>query len=153
MTTNTDNWNLCVVHEVCPICCSALNASILSILPEDSSKETAEEIKNMDGKAIGFSDEPCKNCQEKINKGYIALIGLNETKTEIINNSVNLKDIYRIGLLWFQRQVAEKVFVEWTELKRPEPFILLDSKKFNFFAEKAAKPKSESNEKSQSTET
>lgn len=151
MTTNTNNWEVGLVHELCPICCSKLNEQI--IMPTHLSKMTAEEIKNMDGKAIGFSDEPCKNCQENINKGYIALIGIDETKTKINNNSVNLRDIYRIGLLWFQRQAAEKVFVKWTESKRPEHFILLDSKKFNFFAEKATKPDSESNEKSQSTET
>lgn len=150
MTTNTDNWEVGMVHELCPICCVKLNEQI--ILPQKLNKKTAEEIKAMNGKAIGFSNEPCKDCQEYINKGYLALIGFDETKTKTSEGSVNLKDLYRIGLLWFKHEAAERIFTTWTEAKRPEPFILLDSESFSYFAEKATEPGTENNEKSQSTE-
>lgn len=151
MTNKTNYWTVGLVHELCPICCTKLNEQIL--LPQVLSEKVAKEIDKMHGKAIGFSKEPCEDCQEKINKGYLALIGFDETKTETSNDKVNFKDLYRIGLLWIKREVAEKAFTSWVEEKRPESFILLDTEIFNFFAEKAVKPEPENNEKSQSTET
>lgn len=150
MTSKDSNWEVGLVHELCPICCKETNSSIL--IPKQLTRKAAEEIRQAHGKAVGFS-EPYEECQEYINKGYLALIGFDETKSNTKDGTVNLKDLYRIGLLWMRKETAEHVFENWFKQQRPESFILLESGAFNYFMEKASEPETtQNNEKSQNTE-
>ena len=79
----------------------------------------------MHGKVIGFS-EPCKECQAKLDEGWVALIGIDPEKSLAKDGHVALKDAYRTGkFAWLKRQVAKDIFEEGF------PFFLLEDEVFD----------------------
>lgn len=114
------NLETALVHEVCPICCAKTNEQIL--LNQQLTKKAAAQVKEMHGKAIGYS-EPCKECQSRIDNGFVALIAIDPSKSNTTEGTVSFNDIYRTGkLAWLKRNVAKESF-NWD---RPEPFILVE---------------------------
>lgn len=106
---STDHWTVGMVHEVCPCCLAEMNHSI--ILPEKLVKKTADQINEINGKAVGVSDEPCKDCQENINKGYRLLVGIDANRSEINEEGlVNFKEAYRTGnSIWLKFDVIREI--------------------------------------------
>lgn len=128
--SNQDNWAVGMVHEVCPICVKEMNHQI--IIPKTLNKSTKADIEHADGKAIGFSEEPCEECQGYIDDGYIAVIGFDENKSNPdLDRTVKLGNLYRTGLLFLKRHIVEDIFPDWTEQKREEPFILVTEPTFD----------------------
>lgn len=83
----SDIFSAALVHEVCPICCKAINEQIIvnSVL----NKKNAKAIDEANGKAIGYSKDACEECcKYKDNGVYIIAIDPDRS---------NDKDIYRIG--------------------------------------------------------
>lgn len=122
------NFAVGMVHELCPTCLKEHNETI--IMPTRFDKKTCNEVKNANGKAIGFS--LCTECKEVIDKGYVALIGIDPEKS---NNSstgtVALKDVWRTGkFVWLKKDVAKEVFKEVFNWERDVPFILLEDEVF-----------------------
>lgn len=79
----------------------------------------------MHGKATGFS-EPCKECQAKLNEGWVALIGIDPEKSSAKDGHVSLKDVYRTGkFVWLKKEVTKDVF------KEDLPFFLLEDEVFD----------------------
>ena len=125
------NLGTALVHEICPICCAKTNEQIL--LNQKLTEKAAAQIKEMHGKAIGFS-EPCEKCQTYIDNGFIAIIGIDLSKSNPMNDKVDLKSIWRTGqLLWLKKSVAKDIF-NWD---RPEPFILVEDAVVHLLIQKA----------------
>lgn len=123
-----DNWAVGMVHHVCPICCKEVEPEI--ILPKLISPSTKKQIEKLNGKCVGFASKPCEECQNYINQDYVAIIGFDETKTKTNDGTVNLADLYRLGLLWLRKQVALEIFPQWEEMQRKDNFILVDKQSF-----------------------
>lgn len=119
----SNNLETALVHEICPVCCKETNFQI--VLNQKLTEHYARQVKEMNGKAVGFS-EPCKECQENIDNGYIALIGFDPSKTETSNGHVKLENLYRTRLAFLKRHVADSIFGE-----QPRDFILLEDEVFD----------------------
>lgn len=111
------------VHELCPICLSKMNEHI--IMNMELSESRAKKVEEMHNKPIGFSAKPCEECQKLIDQGYIALISIDPSKSNVKNDRVNLKDIYRTGgFSWLKKdKTLQLLDIEEYSL----PFILLDT--------------------------
>lgn len=130
MSNRNGNWAVGMVHEVCPICVKELNHQI--IIPKTLNKSTKADIEHADGKAIGFSEKACEECQGYIDDGYIAVIGFNESKSNPDQDkTVKLENLYRTGLFFLHRRVVEHIFPAWAEQQRKEPFILVTEPTFD----------------------
>lgn len=99
-----NDWAVGLVHELCPICCAKMNEMV--IIPERLTAKTKENIEQSHMKPIGFSAEPCEECKKNLDKGYIALIGIDPEKSD----TSSLEGIYRTGsLFWLKERVFDEV--------------------------------------------
>ena len=131
------NLETALVHEICPICCAKTNTQI--VLNQKLTEKAAAQVKDMHGKAIGFS-EPCNECQSHIDNGFVALIAIDPSKSIITEGITSLNDIYRTGkLAWLKRNVAKEGF-NWDN---PEPFIFVEDEVIDIFQGKLNANKSE----------
>lgn len=104
-----DNWAVGMVHELCVCCGKPTNHQI--IIPEKLNQKTKQEIEQAHGKAIGFADEPCKECQQYVDDGFVLLIGIDPDKSEKDGESIKPEDAYRTGSqVWLKREVANSIF-------------------------------------------
>ena len=71
-----------LVRELCIICCKAQDGPI--IMNKVLTEKNAKDIEDMHGKVIGFAEEPCKECQEDIDKAFM-IIGYDEEKSNMQN--------------------------------------------------------------------
>lgn len=125
------NLETALVHEICPICCAKTNEQI--VLNHKLTEKAAAQVKDMHGKAIGFS-EPCEKCQEYIAKDFVAIVGIDPSKSNPVNDKVALGNIWRTGqLIWLKKSVAKDIF-NWD---RPEPFILAEDEVVHLLIQKA----------------
>lgn len=62
----TNNFEVACVHEVCPICGKPMNEQI--IINRELTKKSAEEVRKLHNKAIGFSDNACEDCTKHKDK-------------------------------------------------------------------------------------
>lgn len=71
-----------LIHELCLLCGKKHNESIVmnSILIE----KEAQKIKELHNKATRFSEEPCSECKENIEKAFM-FIGFDEEKSDMNN--------------------------------------------------------------------
>lgn len=88
---SSDNLAVGRVHELCPICGKPMNHSI--ILNTKLTKKDAEQIKELDGKAIKISEDACEECLKHKDE-CIHVIGVDPSKSEFDNTMAN---IYRTG--------------------------------------------------------
>lgn len=72
-----ENFEVSIVKYICPICGNVAEEGIImnSLLSEDAAKE----VKNLNGKAIGYADHACKECAKY--KG-VYIIGIDESKSD-----------------------------------------------------------------------
>lgn len=71
------------VHKACPIC-GKVNESESEILisKRPLSKKINSQVRELNNKVVGFSKNPCKTCQEYLDKGAFFIIGVVEEKCE-----------------------------------------------------------------------
>lgn len=67
-----------LVYKACPVCGQEDKGQIL--MDGVLSEKNAEEIEKLHGKCIGYSDEPCKECKEMMEKAFLCII-YDESKT------------------------------------------------------------------------
>lgn len=83
----SDIFSAALVHEVCPICCKAMNEQI--IMNTIGNKKNAKSIDEANGKAIGYSHDACEECCKYKDDGvYVIAIDPDRSDDE---------DIYRTG--------------------------------------------------------
>lgn len=72
-----ENFEVSIVKYICPICGNVAEEGIImnSLLSEDAAKE----VKNLNGKAVGYANHACKECAKY--KG-IYIIGIDESKSD-----------------------------------------------------------------------
>lgn len=116
-----DNFGVSLVNYLCPICGKIAEEAIImnSILTE----KYAKEVKNLHGKAIGYSDKCCKECAQ-YKDDVVFFIGIDETKSD--------KEPYRTGQIVGVRKDSDLV-------NHVENFILKldDGTQYVFIDEKA----------------
>lgn len=95
-----------LVKEACPLCGALSNGPIImnSILSEGRAKE----VEALNGKTIGYSNEPCKSCKDIMAQSFL-LIGIVDSKT------TDHKNPYRSGNQWgIKKEAALEIFGEET---------------------------------------
>ena len=122
------NFAVGMVHDLCPTCLKKHNETI--IIPKRFTAAVCNQVKDADGKAINFS--LCTECKEVIDKGYVALIGIDPEKSNgSSTGTVTLKDVWRTGkFVWLKKDVAKEVFKEVFNWEMDAPFILLEDEVF-----------------------
>lgn len=93
-----------LVHEVCPICGKPMNESIL--MNSKIGSKYAKEVEEAHGKAIGYSENACKDCAFH-KDDCIYVIEIDAEKSEPNNP-------YRTGMYWGLRKDFA-LFVEHPE--------------------------------------
>ena len=94
-----------LVKRVCPVCCKEQDSEILmnTVLTE----KNADDVKAMHGKVIGFMEDACNECQEKLPKdkgSWLVVVDL--SKTEDKSNP------HRTGQLFgVSKEYAQKIGV------------------------------------------
>lgn len=75
--------SVAVVYKACPIC-GKVNESESEILVSTKplSKKCNQQVRALHNKVVGFSKNPCKTCQEYLDKGALFIIGVIEEKCE-----------------------------------------------------------------------
>lgn len=68
-----------IVKYLCPICCKVAEEGI--IMNSLLSEKIAKEVKNLHGKAIGYSNHACKECAKYKNEG-VFIIGIDTSKSD-----------------------------------------------------------------------
>lgn len=128
MTTKESDWAVGTIYHACPICCEKMNPEI--IIPKRLTKPSADEVRQADGKIVGFANKPCRECTKSLEKDYIAIIGFDPEQTEHKDGMVRLQDLYRIGLAWLHKNATRHIFPSWFEENHTEPFIVVDKQAF-----------------------
>lgn len=79
-TTNDKILEAAVVKRLCPVCCKAFDGEF--IMNNKLNTAQAKKVKELHGKVIGFSKDPCEECQKIIDeKNVMFFIGIDEDKT------------------------------------------------------------------------
>lgn len=117
------NLETALVHELCVCCCKEVNHLIM--MNSKLTEHYANQVKEMNGKAVGFADEPCEDCAKYINDGYVAMVGIDPTKSDPNKDgTVRLTNVYRTGkMMWVKREALNR----WLNWDRTEPFILVEN--------------------------
>lgn len=84
------NVEAVIVKTLCPVCCAEIEDSIVmnTLLTE----EAAKEVKELEGKVIGFSDHCCEECAKHKDE-VVYFVGINAEKS----SSNKLEELYRTG--------------------------------------------------------
>lgn len=102
--TDDKKLGVALAKELCPICAKEIEGPILMNTRLTSGE--AEKVEKLHGQVIGWSKEPCAECKEMKEKGFV-LIGAVEKKTTDVTNP------YRSGNIWVvAHSVATDLFGE-----------------------------------------
>lgn len=83
-----------LLKYACPICGKEnKDASAVALGNRFHDKKNVARVEAMNNKIVGFSEQPCKECQSWIDKGAFFIIGIDPEKTEDMSNP------YRTGHL------------------------------------------------------
>ena len=95
-------------QAICPICTETKDTGALLL---DRRMRDTFEMHTTTGVDI------CKDCREKIDDGYIALVGADEKQSVINDNKIKVEDAHRLAeYLWIKRHVAVQIFdTDFTE--------------------------------------
>ena len=99
-----DILGVALVKEACPLCGALTDGPIImnTILTEHRAKE----VRDLHGKTIGYSNEPCNECKEIMSQAFL-IIGVVESKTD------DEKNPYRSGNKWgIKKESAIRMFGE-----------------------------------------
>ena len=126
--SKTPEWEVAMVHELCPCCLVKMNHQFIIPNTLSISKKIAEGIREANGKAIGFSENLCEECQDKLNRDYICLIGVDPSKSQPEKNQVQLANVYRTGnSIWIKKDVISGIF----GMIPTDPFLLVEDEIFS----------------------
>ena len=99
----TDKSYVTLERKQCPIC-GVIHDKDCGLLVDTRLKKRFD-MYTTTGLAI------CSDCQKKLDDNYLAMIIVDETKSEIINDKVKLQDAHRTGeLMWIKRDAANHMF-------------------------------------------
>ena len=84
------NVEVALVKELCPVCCKEIDGPI--IMNKMLTEEAAKEVKELEGKVIGFSDHCCEECAKHKDE-VVYFIGIDAEKS----SSNKLEELYRTG--------------------------------------------------------
>lgn len=99
-----------LVKLLCAICWKEEDSEIL--LQTRDSVKVKEELERINGKPVGFMENPCKDCQKLLDKGYIHLVELDPEKSEYTSEGriVNEK-AHRTGKsAWIRKEALKEIF-------------------------------------------
>ena len=123
MNSNNDGTlGIALVKELCPVCLKAYDGPI--ILNEVLSKKNAAEVKTLNGQVVGFKEDICEECMEKL-KNYrkernisdlIFVVGVDSDLTEDKRNPYRTGKIGLIPKSCITSQKIEKHMV-YTDFK------------------------------------
>ena len=83
-----------LLKYVCPICGQVNeDASAIALGSKFNDKANVKRVEAMNNQIVGFSEKPCKECQEWIDKGAFFIIGIDVEKSDDMSNP------YRTGHL------------------------------------------------------
>lgn len=82
----SDKLGVALVKYICPICGQAKEDLQRIVLNNRLTKADAQRVESMHNQVVGFSDEPCKECQSYIDQGAFFIIGVDSDKLEDKNN-------------------------------------------------------------------
>lgn len=99
-----NNFEVALVKEICFVCTKTSDGPI--IMNSRLTEKYAKKVKNLHNKVIGFSEKPCVACQELLKQG-IALIGIDENKTEDLNNPYRTGHFAVVTEDYFNRALGE----------------------------------------------
>lgn len=104
-----------LVKEACPLCGRLQDGPIL--MNTRLTEMLAEAVEDLNGKVIGYSDEPCATCTDLMTQGFL-LIGIDEDKSKD-----DMENPYRSGQQWvISNEAAESMF-DATVLTKGAAFI------------------------------
>ena len=85
-----------LVKRLCPVCLQEQDAEIL--MNTKLSEKNADNVKAMHGKVIGFMDDACHECKEKLppEKGSWFIV-VDSEKTEDLNNPYRTGSIFGVS--------------------------------------------------------
>lgn len=99
-----NKFEVALVKKACPICGKLVDGPI--VINTMLTEKCANEVKELHGKTIGYSEEPCSECKDFMNKGFL-VIGVIGEKTDDKSNP------YRSGNQWvIKNEVAHEIFGE-----------------------------------------
>lgn len=79
---NENKLEVALAKEICYICGKEVDGPIL--MNTKLTEKEANKIKELHQKPIGFTEKPCKECQENLKKAFL-IIGIDEEKTDFEN--------------------------------------------------------------------
>lgn len=88
MSRISEDFGLALAKELCPICAKEIDGPI--VIGSVMSKKKAQQVNELTGKVIGWTDKPCPECQKFIDDGFFFVIGIDIEKS-------NDKGLYRSG--------------------------------------------------------
>lgn len=101
----TKNMETALVHEVCPICHSQVKSAI--IIPTILTEKNNRQVKEMHNQNLGISDETCSECNELLEKEYIALVGIDPKQSD----TSRLETIFYTGdIIWIKDLLVDDIF-------------------------------------------
>ena len=71
-----------IVNYACPICGKINESASRIFMNTKFSKKLADEIRSANNKTIGYSEKPCPECQQWIDKGAFFIIGVDAEKSD-----------------------------------------------------------------------
>jgi hypothetical protein len=106
-----------LVKEACPICGKEQDGPI--IMNTRLTENLAKQVEDLHGKVIGYSKEPCTECQDLMSKGFL-LIECDESKTE------DRKNPWRTGRQWVVTHEAANRMFKGVDLSKGIAFIPIE---------------------------
>ena len=103
-------FEVALVHEICPCCHKEINEQI--IIPKTLTEKVCNEIKEVDGKAVGYANEPCDECKEHIPE-YVLVKAIDPDKS-----GKTLSEVYYTGLsIWLRRELLENMIENYKQFE------------------------------------
>lgn len=120
-----DQLGIALIKYACPICGKENeDASAIALCNKINRKNIAR-VEAMNNKIVGFSEQPCKECQSYIDKGAFLIIGIDTEKSKHMYNPyrtghlVGIKkesDFYRFLPEEYKKKDA--VFMDYREMEK-----------------------------------
>jgi hypothetical protein len=80
MDNKEKTFSAALVKELCIICTKEIDGPI--IINTILSVSAATKVENMNGKVVGFAENPCKECQDNLQKAFL-FISYDEEKSDL----------------------------------------------------------------------
>ena len=116
-----------LVKYACPICGEINEDDSAIVMNSILTEKLAKQVEDMHNQCIGFSDKPCKKCQEYIDKGAFFIIGVDADKTDDWNNP------YRSGHLVGIKKESDFVNKVIPEEYRKKDAVFMDYREMEKF--------------------